>query len=281
MAEEVLFAIGARRMDRKVLFMMDLQPKTRLGLSRVSLGRRAAGRFFWVIVSFLVWFSWPGVIRGASDPQGTIYRYVNASGRAVFMNDLKRVPERYRATAKPVDLSQVSTNKVLGREIKESVDEEVERLTASGYCFNMRRRAEAGWFRTLWDHYGHLVLLGALVLLLIGGSPWIMARIPAPQWGRFLLFILPVLAMIAIWSTAVVETTRSLQSFRAAAVPCEPSTYRGQPKAPADRRRQIGMLGDLEAKIREMSQKRVRVLDSVLKETEPPKGPPQEVRGLP
>ena len=196
----------------------------------------------------------------------TIYRYINASGRPSFVNELRRVPKAHRAEAKAVDLSRISTNRVLGEELQRAVDESIERLTASGYCLKLRKGARVGWFTLLWRRHGHLLVIAAVVLLLIGVSPWITARMPGPQWGRILLMVLPVLAMLALWTTAVVKTSRSSRLLRKAAAPCRPETYRALPNTPAAQRKRLGMLGRLQADIRDMHKRRNALLDAALEE---------------
>lgn len=196
----------------------------------------------------------------------TIYRYVNAQGRPVFVNDLSRVPAEYRPKSKAVDLSTVSTNQALGKELKEAVDDEIERLAASGYCVQLRQSAKAGWFSTLWRRHGHLIVIGAVMLLLLGISPWITQRMPGPQWGKILLLALPALAMLGLWTTAVVKTTRTTKLLRAAAAPCQPETYRKLPNTPKAQRTRLGMIDKLKAEITEMRSGRRDVIDAALQE---------------
>jgi hypothetical protein len=205
-------------------------------------------------------------LSAAADSPQTIYRYVNAKGRPVFVNDLSRVPKVHQAKAKALDLSTVSINQALGSELKKAVDEEIERLAASGYCVQLRKSAHAGWLSTAWRRHSHLIVIGAVMLLLLGASPWITDKMPGPQWGRILLLALPALAMLALWTTAVVKTTRTTRLLRAAAAPCEPETYRKLPSTPQAQRQRLGMIGKLKAQITEARTGRHGAIDAALRE---------------
>ena len=203
--------------------------------------------------------------RAESDDPQTIYRYVGPQGRPVYVNGRARVPEASRPQAKAVDLSQVSTNRELGSDLKVAVDAEIERLMASGYCLQLREAAKTSWLKQLWRRHGHLVLIGFVVLLLVFLSPWITQHIPAPQWGRILLLTLPVLGMLALWTTAVVKTTRATELLRSAATPCQPESYRGTEKTPQGQRKRLGMVYQLQQRIKSMQAHRTHLIDEVLR----------------
>ncbi len=204
--------------------------------------------------------------RADAGDKKTIYRYVNAEGRLVFVNDLAWVPTQYRPRCQAVDLSTVSTNRALGAELEKAVNAEIARLTASGYCVQLRQSAEAGWLSTLWRRHSRLIVIGGVMLLLLGISPWVTARIPGPQWGKILLVSLPALAMFALWTTAVVKTMRTTRLLREAAAPCQPKTYREVPNTPKAQRQRLGMIGKLKAQITEMRSGRRDRVDAALRE---------------
>lgn len=212
------------------------------------------------------------VARAERDDPQTIYRYVGPQGRPVYVNGRQRVPEASRTQAKAVDLSQVSTNRELGADLKEAVDAEIERLTASGYCLQLREAAKTSWLMHLWRRHGHLVVIGFAILLLVFISPWITQHIPAPQWGRVLLLALPVLGMLALWTTAVVKTTRTTELLRSAATPCQPATYRGAEQTPQGQRKRLGMVYKLQQRVKNMQVHRTSVIEEVLRREANPTG---------
>jgi hypothetical protein len=153
-----------------------------------------------------------------------IYRYVDKAGRPVFVNGLHRVPARFRARARRIDLSKVSLNPELGRELHDEVEREYERLKAKlaalererRGCGEVREAGALGWLKRLWAEHGHLVVIGGLLLALGIATPFIVRHVPVDKWVRVLMVAVPLLACIAVMSVAAVRTSGVLRGARGA-----------------------------------------------------------------
>jgi hypothetical protein len=158
----------------------------------------------------------------AARGEQPVFSYTDASGRAVYVDDLVRVPPRLRASARRVDLSRVSLNTEVGRELARQVERERERQAAGaergGRCGG--ERGAAAWLRSAWEDHGHLILIGALILALAVATPFLVRYISGERWVRILLVAVPLLASLAILSVAASRTSVALRSLRAAR--CEP-----------------------------------------------------------
>jgi hypothetical protein len=182
--------------------------------------------------------------KAVGAPSQLIFVFTNKAGRRVYVNDPARVPPAYRAAAREVDLSQISTNQKLGQQLAEAIEAERQLLFASEPCRGARERKETGFFQLLWRRHGHLVLLGGAALALLFFTPLMMRRIGPSAWGRILTFTLPVLAMLAFWTTAVVKTNRAREALVAAQRLCSPQHH---PRARDSKglRKQVDLLGQL------------------------------------
>lgn len=169
------------------------------------------------------------VVVGGPSPDGAesemraapIYGYVNAQGRAVFVDDLSKLPAEHREEAREVDLSHVSLNLELGAELDAAVDRELARLSGSEPCREARAEArEPGWRQT-WERHGHLIGIGAIALLLVLTAPWVMRRVDPPQWGRVLTLVLPVLLLLAIVTHTVQRASETIRETRELADLCD------------------------------------------------------------
>ena len=158
----------------------------------------------------------------ANSPEQTIYQYKNSAGRTVFVNGLSRVPPKHKRRARSVDLSQVSLNRKLGHELDQQVEHEYQRLVKSDYCVDQRTSAAKGWLGQLWASHSPSLLLGGIMLVLVAGSPWIMRHIDPPKWGRFLMWVLPLLAAVAAIAQAAHRTSEAMGRMRRVARLCTP-----------------------------------------------------------
>jgi hypothetical protein len=197
---------------------------------------RAAG---WLLPWALLWAAGCAPARAEGPGAQTIYRYKNDRGRTVFVNGLRRVPERYRAGARPVDLSHISLNRQLGNELRTEVDRQLERLeqrrqkqarvqrrTAGGAPCVPRVTAigspDAGWPRELWRRHGHLVLISAVLLALLIATPFVVRRVQPERWVRLLMFVLPLLGAAVLMGYAALNTSRAVRGARQSIQRCPP-----------------------------------------------------------
>jgi hypothetical protein len=168
------------------------------------------------------------------DADQVIYRYVDKTGRPVFVNGLSRVPEPFRARARRIDLSRVSLNPELGRELHDEAEREYERLkTHAGQiagtddekerCGDVRGPGVLGWMKRLWAEHGYVVLIAGALLALGIATPFVVRHVAADRWVRVLMVAVPLLAALAVIAYAGVRTSAALRELRGARA-CPPQT---------------------------------------------------------
>lgn len=191
----------------------------------------------------------------AAPPPGgeqAIYRYVNAKGRPVYVNDRARIPKRYRGKARPVDLSAVSLNKELATEIEDQVKRYEEREAAQEAARKARegqegqgkdwsalrsedgrpvlrlherpkqRTGAAAWLGRLWRNYDYLIVIAGAMLLLLALTPYMIRRIEPDRWVRVLMFALPALVCLGLMTYAMTRTTQMGAELRAGVADLSP-----------------------------------------------------------
>jgi hypothetical protein len=189
-----------------------------------------------------------------ADQDEVIYRYVDKTGRPVFVNGLSRVPARYRARARRVDLSQVSLNTELGRGLHQEVEREYERLKAAeraalageSRCGEVREEGALGWLKRLWAEHGYLVVIGGALLALGIATPFIVRHVPADRWVRVLMVVVPFLGSVALMTYAAARTSGALREGRGAPA-CRPEAQGAEG---------IGALQNLREGLRQAKQQR-------------------------
>lgn len=158
-----------------------------------------------------------------SADQDLFYKYKNAQGRTVYVNDPARIPKEFRSQLKPVDLSHISLNPQLANELKAELDREVKRLkeeiaqresSPEKRCSEQGEEPAPSWFTLLWERYAALVLIAGLLLLLLLFTPAITRRIDPGRWTRLLMFLMPLLGTIALITYTSIRTTRILREFQ-------------------------------------------------------------------
>lgn len=172
---------------------------------------RIAGPSRLFVLGALLWAAGPA---RAEDRSQEIYVYVGEQGRPVFVNGRSRVPAAFRARARRVDLSKVSLNTALGRELERAVTEERTRLERAA-----RADAEGGagsWLARLWQDHDYLVVTAGFMLLLLVLSPWIARRVGLGRWGRLLLHVLPLLVALGLMGYAAHRTGQVFRQLRGA-----------------------------------------------------------------
>jgi hypothetical protein len=164
----------------------------------------------------------PPILHDAPRP---VYQYRTADGRLAFTDDPNAIPTAARDDAAEVDLSHVSLNEELGRDLEDAIAEEHARLAASDPCNEAREAASGGLVERMLDEHGTLLATSALVVLLIVTAPFIARRAPPGAWARFLLLVVPVVILLAI----VVETMRQAQEelglLRTTSELCDPEAF--------------------------------------------------------
>jgi hypothetical protein len=162
--------------------------------------------------------------RLSPDKPAVLYRYRTADGRTKFTNLRDSVPAGQRAGAE-VDLSRVSLNSQLGRDLDRRLNEEYARLAEQPACQQLRAAADRNLLEVVWREHGPIVVCGGAILLLVLGTPYMVRRVGGPAWSRTLGMAVPILAFVGISAYAVVRSSQALSKFKLAAAPCEAETW--------------------------------------------------------
>jgi hypothetical protein len=152
-----------------------------------------------------------------------VYRYPGPRGRPAFTNRRDLVPEALRARMKVVDLSHVSTNPELGRDLNAAIDREMERLAASSPCKKARADVNGGRLALLWRNERHLVVVAGILAALLLVTPWAVRRFGAP-WLRVLAFAIPVLLLTGVLAHAMILVNRSISAGIKMTDLCDPTS---------------------------------------------------------
>jgi hypothetical protein len=153
-----------------------------------------------------------------------LYQYRTADGRTRFTNLRDSVPPAQRAGAE-VDLSRVSLNTQLGRDLDRRLNEEHARLAEQPACQQLRAAAERNLLQVLWQEHGPLVVCGAAILLLVFATPYMVRRVGGPAWSRTIGMAVPILALVGIFAYATVRSNKVLAKYKQQAAPCQPETW--------------------------------------------------------
>jgi hypothetical protein len=152
-----------------------------------------------------------------------IYRYVTRQGQTRYTNLLASVPEPQRAAAE-VDLSRVSVNSEVGKDLDRAMAQEHERLAQGSACQQLRAAAAKPLWRNIWDDHGPLVVIAAVFVVLLLISPAMLERVGA-NWAKAFSMSVSVLAVLGLFSYATLRGTQSLSQLKAKAAPCEPGRW--------------------------------------------------------
>lgn len=184
-----------------------------------------------------------------SEYPNTFYRYRGKRGRWVFTNIIDEVPANQRDGAK-LDLSHITLNPQVGSELDASMQYEFETLSSSPECREVKEQA-AHWTRAVWDDYGHLIVLGAIFLALVLGTPYALRRVDAPTWARTLTKSIMLIGFVGVFMHATVSAGKTYRAIKKAAAPCERENWTALAKEPTGGRSgQLKMLMDLQSMIR-------------------------------
>lgn len=202
-----------------------------------------------------------------SDYPNTFYRYRGKRGRWVFTNIIDEVPANQRDGSK-LDLSHITLNPQVGAELDASMQHEFETLSSSPECREVREQA-THWTRAVWDDYGHLIVLGAIFLALVLGTPYALRRVDAPTWARTLTKSFMLIGFVGVFMHTTVSAGKTYRAMKEAAAPCQRETWTALAKEPTGgRSAQLKMLMDLQSMIRraqtQTDQDRLNELDKLL-----------------
>jgi hypothetical protein len=158
------------------------------------------------------------------DQPAVLYRYRTADGRTRYTNLRASVPAAQRAGAE-VDLSRVSLNTQLGRDLDRRLNEEHALLSEQPACQQLRAAAAKSLPQVIWQEHGPLVVCGGAILLLVFGTPYMVRRVGGPAWSRALGMAVPILALVGLSAYATIRSTQSLSKLKLNAAPCEAETW--------------------------------------------------------
>jgi hypothetical protein len=152
----------------------------------------------------------------------TFHSYVNDQGRTVYVSHPSMVPPSYEAT--PVALEGVDLNVDLGNDLARAIEAEYEALAASDACAGARVEAERTEVEHVWDSHGPLLVVGTVVLLILVLTPFVVRRIGASSWGRFLVLALPLLGYVVFLWYVVSESRDKLREVKVVSELCDEET---------------------------------------------------------
>lgn len=152
-----------------------------------------------------------------------IYRYVTPLGQTRYTNLLASVPPPQRSAA-AVDLSRVSLNSDVGRDLDRALDKEQESLVQSPTCQQLRAAAAKPLWRAMWDEHGPLIVIGAVFCLLVLVTPAMLRRF-GPNWAKALSVSVSMLAALGLFTYAALRGAQTLSQLKLKAAPCEPGTW--------------------------------------------------------
>ncbi|HKU38633.1 MAG TPA: hypothetical protein VJR89_10815, partial [Polyangiales bacterium] len=155
--------------------------------------------------------------RGAAAP--AVYRYRAADGRLRYTNVRELVPAAQR-TAAEVDLSRVSLNSELGRDLNARLEEEHLRLVEQPVCQQLTAAADRALWEVAWRDHGPLVVCGGVILLLVFVTPWMVRKVGGPEWSRTMGMAVPVLAAFGVFAYVTIKSNAALSHVRESAAPC-------------------------------------------------------------
>jgi len=188
-------------------------------------------------------------------PVSTIYRYRNESGRESYTNIWDQVPTASREKAEVVDLSGVSLNTEIGREIDASLEKERDALLGSEYCRAALQHEKERWWLGLWSNFKPLIVVAAVIILLLLATPFALRKVDAPQWSRTLTMAIQVLTLLGLFVFAVTKMADGFRVVRAMAAPCRTDSWEKAASEPDALARRANLLQQLQRRIEHFEQK--------------------------
>lgn len=164
-----------------------------------------------------------------------VVRYITEDGRAAYTDEWARVPKSRRDQAAVVDLAAIPLNAELADDLRDAIEITYGKLLATDYCEGARNAAAVGWWLRLWDEYGHLLALAAILVLLFALTPIVRRHVDAAVWGKVLKTAIPLLGFVALFSFSAVKTSKMQRALVEAADPCQDNMQPGDARGKAQR----------------------------------------------
>ncbi|HKP59540.1 MAG TPA: hypothetical protein VJV78_22610 [Polyangiales bacterium] len=153
-----------------------------------------------------------------------LYRYRTLDGRTKYTNLRDSVPAAQRAGAE-VDLSRVSLNTDVGRDLDRRLNEEFSRLAEQPACQQLRAAADRDLLQIAWQEHGPLVVCGGAILLLVFFTPSMVRRVGGPAWSKTIGMAVPILAVVGIFAYTTVRSNHAMEKLKQQAEPCQAETW--------------------------------------------------------
>lgn len=151
-------------------------------------------------------------------PNAAIYRFRTADGHVAYSDRPDDAPAGARV--EPIDLTRPDALRGRGSLIIRELTLQEQQLAAAPACRQARIASETGWWVALARRHPALLAIGAVLLLLILVTPWMLRRVEAARWWRTLAFSVQILGMLG-WATfAVGEARHSYRALKDMAEPC-------------------------------------------------------------
>lgn len=191
-----------------------------------------------------------------------VWTYRNPQGRVVFVGGESMVPPEHRTEARPLDLSHVSLNQELGSEWNQTIEREHRRLATTDFCAEAVDASSAGPVALAQREHGHLIGIGGVILALLLASPWIARKVGGARWLRTLLFVVPILLLLALLTHVAVRSSEAMAEVRETADLCDPD--RPDLATTSGAQARAGVVQRLVARIRQAEERRLQAIDAQL-----------------
>lgn len=179
------------------------------------------------------------------DAGAVVYRYRGPSGPPVYTNILDAVPLEQRARAR-VDLSRVTLNSPLGRELDAQLDREHERLKRQPLCQQLVAAAGQSLAARVWHDHGPLVVCGAAIAGFVLLTPWALRRVGGQAWARTLTMAVPALGIAGLALYTTLTSARQLRALKERAGPCDETTWNALKSDPSSLLERLHLLDHYE-----------------------------------
>jgi len=162
-----------------------------------------------------------------------------------------------------VDLSHISLNEELARELKTTIDAQYEEVLESDYCSEARAQGSANWVEQFFTTNGHLALVLFAIVVLLLLTPWALKRLEPGTWTKVLAYALPMLVFVGVLAHTVIQTVEMRDTLLEDAADCEPLTASEGDTELALATQKQGVIRSLRSKLMAAHDRRDAFLESV------------------
>jgi hypothetical protein len=194
-----------------------------------------------------------------------IYSYVNDEGRTVYVDHPDKIPAKFRNKHETLNVSHVSLNNEVARDLERQVLKEHKELAASPFCGEAQYRAKQPWWKQMWHSSGYLLLIAFAGIFILGLTPIAIQSFDPSIWTRFMTMAFPSLLVIGVLTYSVVETSRVKEEVTLTASLCDPGQIKtGDQESTQSRIKVVQMLRTM---MQESEKRRSAILKEAFRDT--------------